>query len=1016
MIQEIRSLPTLTPPVSARPVAQLKEQVAQDGFAGSIQGREPIRMPRPGVAQKVFRGAKGLATGAFKLLTGGPLLVGAAPTGMIGLVQATAAKLVTGGDFVSHLASRPKAFEQVTSLALSMASESVERGYGLSMRDLATVEDTLGRMLAPVREDGQLRPSEFFRRMAANKGGTQAMVYLGPEKKELAGFLERLLPVIANQGPEVVDDMLREIASTLPAGSTPEEAAPILRFLLERVRRHEPPVFIDLDGNYQEVSTTEGIANQTMASIFRGSREEQADYFTWLNTRLSSYGSVLEPWLEKERPEVYRDTQAIKARLALPERTESPLWKTPPQAARDASQLLLKKTGDPNRLADMVVALDRDLVTGAQSHWVRLLRQLPSDDRMTLLEELADSWSRYQAQPGPDGNAMRESLFEGSTQVVLPEYNRETGGYGGQVYNRGTVLTDVIDRTLNGLGIRERKVFLGMLKQKLHGNESRLVERDRSLQRQWGYDGVDIRAVLEGLDTTKDAGLQKGIAQLKQLEEQVTQGLATSPDWALRAGELARHRSLLEWVGSLHERYGDPNFQLGPDFQGVAAVSEFYPKAEVPLRPSEPVAQTLSFGLDDGRPPLRTSLALEGGGGKGLAYPEALSQIEASLAGKPGRIEIDEFLGTSAGALTAGLLSAGYKGEELKKVLGELNFMAFNSDYFQLQSASDPNVRGLDRTGLFSMQAMYRQLSQLLGDKLGIHDRPVTFRDLPMGLKITSVVVSTDLPEDHPLRKLIGPDGQIVFSKEHTPDFDVVGCMIASAAVPMYFNSPQLHLAERGPDGRHVQYRMQMIDGGVVNNLPLDQAGFPEVEDKTAAVVLPVYYETPTDSLTTLSFDSSRTGAVDELNRARYQESLANFSEFLGSLRERKYDRLVLGLNLAKESEQPAPIVQGRSRAESRELVEEASRLGMPVLEARGGADVVKSQLPHSTALSELVVGRLGNALLDGHGDANRLELSTLGGRRFHTTRLEAAGVSDVVAATLAAKLSSEHQNKRFER
>ena len=64
---------------------------------------------------------------------------------------------------------------------------------------------------------------------------------------------------------------------------------------------------------------------------------------------------------------------------------------------------------------------------------------------------------------------------------------------------------------------------------------------------------------------------------------------------------------------------------------------------------------------------LKTDAVFEGGGVKGIGLVGAVSEIE-----KAG-YEFENLAGTSAGAIVASLLAAGYSSEELKRELEQLN-------------------------------------------------------------------------------------------------------------------------------------------------------------------------------------------------------------------------------------------------------------------------------------------------------------------------------------------------------
>lgn len=1012
MLHEIRS--TGMPPVlPGRPQTALSP-VPQDGFTESTT---PLRLVKPGLVKRGIARTSGLLSTLGKVALAPAYMAAFYPAGTLGALRAAGSRTLFGSHFIKELENHPKGFKELSTLLIGKANDPVEKSFGLAMGDLLGVEGRMFRMMMPVREDGRSMPSPLMRRLAELRHDRpQAIVDLGPERQEDSRWLEQQVSVLRNVRPEDVPELMENM---VPAGDRRRDLGPVLAYLLERSQKNEPMVYIDLDGKLGPPNATEGIANQTVASIFRQdwSKTETARYFKWLNTRLTSYSSQLAPWIEKNQPMAHLDAKTIKGLLSPPwdRGQDDPLgWRIPPKNAQQALELL-KRHEDPESLTDLVVSLDRDLVSGAQSYWVRLLRELGPEQRQEALSRVAGAFGALQARPVASPAQHRDALFHGSRHVSIPEFERETGTFSAKVYDRCEALTDVVDRTLSGLGIGQRKEFIQQLRGRLSERSDALEERDLRLQGDFGYTGTDMRALLSDLVSPTDSGLSLALRQLRAAEQSCQGLVGVNDDWRLRAADLTRHRSLVEWLGTLSERYADPAFRLAPHHQGTYAVSEFYPQLDVRVQPVDAPRRTRLLGQPDGHPPLRTSVVIEGGGGKGFAYPEVMTQIEESLSHRPGQIEIDEFVGTSAGALTAGLMAAGFEGEELKKTMGELNFMQFNSDFFQLQSGDDPKVRGIDRTGMFSMQAMYKQMHKLLADKLGLHQRPITFRDLPYDLKIVSTVVSTDLPKDHPLREKIGPDGSIVFSRQNTPDFDVVGCMLASAAVPIYFNSPQMHLSEWGADGLQHNYRMQFTDGGVANNLPLGVAGSGP-DDSTCAVVMPVYYETEESRLSTLSFDNSQTGPIDQLNREFCQRSLPNFSSFLGAVRDKKFERLVLGLNLSLPDEQPAPIVQGSRRAVSRELVEAACQAGMPCMDPGDAQDIIKDNLPHRSVGSELVGQFAADWLADGRGDQNRFVSGLLTNRQYHPSLREVTGTADLIGAVMASKLTAEHHWKGFER
>jgi predicted acylesterase/phospholipase RssA len=475
-------------------------------------------------------------------------------------------------------------------------------------------------------------------------------------------------------------------------------------------------------------------------------------------------------------------------------------------------------------------------------------------------------------------------------------------------YHRDRMLTQVIDHTLCGLSVHDRPKFLGQL-----------------------------RGSLEAQAPT-----------LASLEQERC------------------HDALMHWLDHAERRYGDAQFApQSKDPSRVYAASEFFDKREVPFVDAQREVVGRRFGPAEGEPVMHVTLQLEGGGGKGLCYPGCLEALEDQLASSPVPVQLDGFVGTSAGALTALVLAAGFKGSELLGVMNELDTLKFNADFLSLQSARDPRVRGIDRTGLFSMQEMEKRIRKVLADKLDIHDRPITFKDLPFNLSLTSTVQATNLPADDPLRKLI-QDGRIEFSRKNTPDFDVVGCALGSAAFPLFFQSPFLSI-QRGEETSW----MQLLDGGMISNMPLSHDSAPE---ETMLLMLRANPAVGEVRLKTLAFDAPGIEVVNAANREHYEETLGGQ---LGALFARAHEELgvshtMIALNLATEHEQRLPVLQGSTRGRTLDVVKMARGLGMHVLGGSEGAEVV-----NSTQLTPVTGGRklLTNVGLDGKGSENQLAL-----------------------------------------
>jgi NTE family protein len=137
----------------------------------------------------------------------------------------------------------------------------------------------------------------------------------------------------------------------------------------------------------------------------------------------------------------------------------------------------------------------------------------------------------------------------------------------------------------------------------------------------------------------------------------------------------------------------------------------------------------------ESQPPLETNRAdgvFEGGGVKGLAFVGALVAAEEEL----GITEWVNVAGTSAGAIIATLLAAGYTPAELKELIGGLDYRLF-ADY----GPGGPFIGGLRNAIRRRGLARGEFFRDWIGDRLGeskLGNRDATFAD----------VMRDDLPPD----------------------------------------------------------------------------------------------------------------------------------------------------------------------------------------------------------------------------------------------------------------------------
>jgi NTE family protein len=191
-----------------------------------------------------------------------------------------------------------------------------------------------------------------------------------------------------------------------------------------------------------------------------------------------------------------------------------------------------------------------------------------------------------------------------------------------------------------------------------------------------------------------------------------------------------------------------------------------------------------------------TNLVFEGGGVKGIAYCGALNVLDSKGVLK----NVSRVAGTSAGAITAGLLAVGYDKDEIFRLLKETSFSSFLDSHWGY-------IR--DAIGLFSKFGWYKGkkfqqwFEELIEKKTG--NRSFTFKDLKekvannddgfKDLAVAGTNLTTQTTE--------------IFSAETTPDVAIARAVRISMSIPLFFYVVNYN-----------KYRY--VDGGLYYNYPIN--------------------------------------------------------------------------------------------------------------------------------------------------------------------------------------------------
>jgi predicted acylesterase/phospholipase RssA len=177
------------------------------------------------------------------------------------------------------------------------------------------------------------------------------------------------------------------------------------------------------------------------------------------------------------------------------------------------------------------------------------------------------------------------------------------------------------------------------------------------------------------------------------------------------------------------------------------------------------------------------ALVMKGGSVKGLAYVGALEELDKYYS-------FNWFVGTSAGAIAAVLLAAGYTTSELEEILSKKNF----KDFLDAPIYKWPSNLYFYK-GIFQARAFTSWIAKLVAEKLE-SPVPVLLKDLPRRVTLYASTRG---------KKALVFDSQ----DPQTADVPVSHAVRCSMAIP-YFFTPEYRNGAR------------VVDGGMQNNFPVD--------------------------------------------------------------------------------------------------------------------------------------------------------------------------------------------------
>jgi NTE family protein len=224
------------------------------------------------------------------------------------------------------------------------------------------------------------------------------------------------------------------------------------------------------------------------------------------------------------------------------------------------------------------------------------------------------------------------------------------------------------------------------------------------------------------------------------------------------------------------------------------------------------------------------NLVFEGGGVKGVAYGGVFEVLEQAQITP----QIKRVAGTSAGAITATMMSLNYSAADfIDKMMG-LNFEKFEDG-----SDLEGPIRLIEHYGWFKGNYFLSVMQSYIKEKTTMNGQPgdgrATFRDFVEKYKDLNFkrlcVFGTNLSQQ----------AVQMFSYETTPDIAVADAVRISMSIPFFFEARYFE-----QNGHNDIY----CDGGVLNNYPIDTFDKQSTSDQDSGDA--VLYRTPNQA--TLGF------------------------------------------------------------------------------------------------------------------------------------------------------------------
>lgn len=197
------------------------------------------------------------------------------------------------------------------------------------------------------------------------------------------------------------------------------------------------------------------------------------------------------------------------------------------------------------------------------------------------------------------------------------------------------------------------------------------------------------------------------------------------------------------------------------------------------------------------------NLVFEGAGIRGIAYSGVLKELENSGILK----NVSRVGGTSAGAITALMVSLGYNSNEIYQIISETKFQKFNDGQFIFLGGFSRLIR---KYGWYKGNEFTRWIEKIIKNKTG--NSEITFKEIQdKGYKLLYVTATC-----------MNKQKLLIFSSETYPQMKVKDAIRISMSIPLYFEAVFIDsLGKVYDNNKNNQSLDIVVDGGIIGNYPI---------------------------------------------------------------------------------------------------------------------------------------------------------------------------------------------------